>query len=109
MPSCFGVHFVIMLIFTSAKEVMFSSLFVCLSVCLLAALCKNFQMDLHEIFRESWQWANEEMIKFWWRSGSQIRVCIRIRRSGYGYGSGPYRDTVKVGLGGGVHCPSASS
>jgi len=43
---------------TSAKEVMFSSLFVCLSgcfclfVCLPATLHKNFQTDLHEIFRE---------------------------------------------------------
>jgi len=36
----------------------------CLSVCLLATLCKNFRMDLHEIFREGWQWANEQMIKF---------------------------------------------
>jgi len=27
-------------------------------------------MDLHEIFREGWQWASEQMIKFWWRSGS---------------------------------------
>jgi len=26
-------------------------------------------MDLHEIFREGWQWANEQMIKFRWRSG----------------------------------------
>jgi len=25
---------------------------------------KNFRTDLHEIFRESWQWASEEMIKF---------------------------------------------
>jgi len=45
---------------------MFSSLF----VCLLATLRKNFQKDLHEICREVWQWANEQMIKFWWRSGS---------------------------------------
>jgi len=36
-----------------------------LFVCLLATLGKNFQMDLHEIFREGWQWANEQMIKFW--------------------------------------------
>jgi len=43
---------------------------VCLSVCLLTTLCKNFQMDLHEIFREGWQWANEQMIKFRWQSGS---------------------------------------
>jgi len=37
---------------------------VCLSVCLLAALHRNLQTDLHEIFREGWQWANEQMIKF---------------------------------------------
>jgi len=46
---------------TSAKEDMQSSL----SVCLLATLRKNFQTDLHEIFREGWQWANEHMTKFW--------------------------------------------
>ena len=49
---------------------------VCLFVCLLATLCKNFRMDLHEIFREGWQWASEEMIKFWWRSGWQIWIRI---------------------------------
>ena len=31
----------------------------CLSVCLLAALCKNFQTHLHEIFREGWQLASK--------------------------------------------------
>jgi len=25
-------------------------------------------MDLHEIFREGWQWAIEQVIKFWWQS-----------------------------------------
>ena len=30
-------------------------------------------MDLHEIFREGWQWANEEVIKFWWQYAS---LCI---------------------------------
>jgi len=35
-------------------------------------------MDLHEIFREGWQWASEQTIKFWWRSGSQIPIRIRI-------------------------------
>jgi len=43
---------------------------ICLSVCLLATLRKNFRTDLHEIFREGWQWATEQMIKFPWRSGS---------------------------------------
>jgi len=28
---------------------------------------------LHEIFSDSWQWANEQMIKFWWRSRSGSR------------------------------------
>jgi len=45
-------------------------------------------MDLYKIFREGWQWANEQMIKFWWRSGSpsgsgivfQIRHCWEIRK-----------------------------
>jgi len=32
---------------------------------------KNFQTDLHEIFGEGWQWANEQMMKF--------LVAIRIR------------------------------
>jgi len=43
----------------------------CLFVfCSLATLRKNFGTDLHEIFRKGWQWANEQMIKFWWRSRS---------------------------------------
>jgi len=50
---------------------------VCLSVCLLATLRKNFWTDLREIFREVWQWAVEQMIKFWWQSGHR-----------FGYGSG---------------------
>jgi len=57
----------LMALITSDKEVMFSSLFVvCLSVCLLATLRKNFGADLHEIFREGWQWATEQMVNFWW-------------------------------------------
>ena len=38
-----------------------SSLFVCLFICLLATLRKNFRKYLHEIFREGWQWANEQI------------------------------------------------
>jgi len=59
-------------------------LFVCLSVCLLATLRKNFTTDLHEIFRESWQWAIEQVFKFWWRSrtdspdgGTDIATLVR--------------------------------
>jgi len=44
----------------------------CLSVCLSVSnfAQKNFRTDLHELFREGWEWANEQVIKFWWRSGS---------------------------------------
>jgi len=64
----------ILALITSAKEVTFSSL----SVCLLATLRKNFQRDLHEIFREGWRWADKQMIKFWWRSRSWIWICIAM-------------------------------
>jgi len=37
---------------------------VCLFVCLLATLRKNFPTDLHEIFREGWLRVSEKMIKF---------------------------------------------
>ena len=37
-------------------------LFVC--KCLLTTLHINFSTNLHEILREGWQWANEQMIKF---------------------------------------------
>jgi len=53
----------------------------CLSVYLLATLCKNFQTHLHEILRECWQWASEQMIKFCWRSGSCIRMQIWVRHA----------------------------
>jgi len=25
---------------------------------------------------KGWQWADEQVIKFWWRSGSRIRIRI---------------------------------
>jgi len=36
---------------------------------------------LHEIFREGWQWASEQMINVWCRSASPYgyRVVFRIR------------------------------
>jgi len=52
---------------------------VSLSVCLLATFRKSSRTDLHEIFRKSWQWAGEQMIKFCWRYGSRIRIRIWIR------------------------------
>ena len=81
---CFSAiaHFLVTTrwITTSAKEAMQLWLFVvCLSVCLLATLHKNFWIDLHEIFRQGWQWASEQMIKFWSRLGSRMRILIRIQ------------------------------
>jgi len=65
--------------FTMYRVFVVVCLSVCLFVCLLATLRKNFRTDLHEIFRVGWQLANEQMIKFWWRSGSGIRIRIWIR------------------------------
>jgi len=69
--------------------------YVIVVVCLLATCCKNFRTDLHEIFMESWQWANE-----------QIK---RLNFSGdpdHGSGSGSVsRHSGETCLGGGMHCP----
>jgi len=49
-----------------------------LFVCLLATLRKNLRMDLHENNRDDWQWAIEQTVKFWYRSGSpsEYRDCF---------------------------------
>jgi len=52
-----------------------------LSVCLSVSNFAYFRTDLHEIFRDDWQWASEQVIKFWWRSGSRIRIATLIRRA----------------------------
>jgi len=57
----------VIVIITSAKEDMFLPSFVCVS-----NFCKNFQRDLHEIFCEGWQWANEQY-------SMAIRITIWIR------------------------------
>ena len=49
----------ILLFITSSKEGCFRR---CLSVCLLATLCRNFLTDLHESFREGWQCDNQQLI-----------------------------------------------
>ena len=57
-------------VFTSAKEVTFSSasvnLFVCLFVCLLAGLGKNYSANLHKIWWKGGSWTAEEIARFWW-------------------------------------------
>jgi len=42
--------------------------FLSLFVCLLEILTKTSKRICSEIFREGWQWANEQMITFWWWS-----------------------------------------
>jgi len=61
-----GLHIlvVVLAIFTPANEVIFSSLFVCLSVCLLDTLRKNFGMDLHNIFKAGCQWPIDTWLNF---------------------------------------------
>ena len=54
MLLCFLVYVVI----TSAKEVMFLPEFVCLSV-------KKLRKDFSEIFRECWEWQKLQVVQFW--------------------------------------------
>jgi len=94
----------------------------CLFVCLLPTLRKSFRTDFHEIFREGWHWAIEQMVKFWWRSGSPsgYRDCVPdssllvIREVVNGHKSTAHADspdggTGKTCLGRGMHSPSASN
>jgi len=46
-------------VITSAKEDVI--VVARLSVYLLATLRKNYRTDLHEIFREGWQWTSEQL------------------------------------------------
>jgi len=62
---------------TSAKEDR-RCLFVCLCVCVLASLRKNFRTDLHEIFRDGRKWATEQTIKFWWIATLVRRALVEI-------------------------------
>ena len=70
----------------------------CLFVCLLATLRKNFRTDLHEIFRKGCNGSLNKWLNF---VGA---ISIRFARW-----RDWYRDTGKTCVGGGMHCPSASS
>jgi len=39
-------------------------------------------MDLHDIFRKGWQWANEQMIKFWILLQDDMDRAGQLRASG---------------------------
>jgi len=62
-------------IFTSVKEVVFSSLFVCLLACAKTSerICLKF----------SWKVATEQVIKFWWRFGLPSVIYIQGLFSGF--------------------------
>jgi len=78
------------LIFTSAEEggYVFSSvcLSICLFVCLSVRLLANLWTDFDEIFWRGRAWLKDQVIQFWWRSGSRFgsgspKSEIRILRS----------------------------
>jgi len=89
---------------------------VCLFVCLL-----NFKTDLHEIFREGWQWPMNKWLNFggdpdhrldtgtafWIRDSS----LLGDMECGNGHKSAAHTDggTGKTCLGGCMHCPRATS
>jgi len=48
----------------------------------LAANAGPKKVDLHEIFKEGWQWTTEHVVKFWWQFGSPsgyTGIVFRIR------------------------------
>jgi len=58
------------------KEVMFLVRSVCLSVCLIVCLSvgllTNLWTDFDEIFWRGRAWIKDQVIQFWWRSGSRF-------------------------------------
>ena len=98
----------------------------CLTVCLLATLRKNVRTDLHEIFREGWQWTNEKLFFGFDTTGrwGKLDCCAtttslrhrpttarqRLRCTQRAVSSAhDIARLVKTGLGGGLHSPRASS
>jgi len=54
------------------KEVMFLVRSVCLSVCLSVGLLANLWTDFDEIFYRGRAWLKDQVIQFWWQSGSRF-------------------------------------
>jgi len=70
-------------------------LFVCLFVCLSAGLLANLWTDFDEIFWRGRAWLKDQVIQFWWRSGS----C---------FGSGSPKSEIRIlRIGGGLFSVSA--
>jgi len=85
-------------------------------------LCKNFRTDLYEIFRKVGNGSMNKLLNFGGdpdhrldtRIVFRIRHYWEIRKVVNGYKSAAHTDspdggTSKTCLGGGMHCPSASS
>ena len=89
---------------------------------MLETLRENFRTDLHEVFTEGWQWANEQILNF---AGDpdhrlntgivfRIRHYLEIWKVANGHKSAAHTDSPdggigKTSLGGGMYCPSVSS
>jgi len=72
-------------------------LFVCLFVCLSVGLLANLWTDYDEIFWRGRAWLKDQVIQFWWRSGSR-------------FGSGSPKSEIRIlRIGGGLCCLSISS
>jgi len=72
-------------------------LFVCLSVCLSVGLLANLWTDFDEIFWRGRAWLKDQVIQFWWRSGSR-------------FGSGSPKSEIRIlRISGGLCCLSISS
>jgi len=61
IKTCSALHSTLLLFYYVCKGG-YVFVIVCLSVCLLATLHKNFGTDFHEILREDWQWASEQLL-----------------------------------------------
>ena len=64
-------------------------MFVCLFVCLSVGLLANLWTDFDEIFWRGRAWLKDQVLQFWWRSGSRFgsgspKSEIRILRIGGG-------------------------
>ena len=79
------------------KEVMFLVRSVCLFVCLSVGLLANLWTDFDKIFWRGRAWLKDQVIQFWWRSGS----C---------FGSGSPKSEIRIlWIGGGLWSLSISS
>jgi len=73
---------IIIIIITSAEEGGYVFGAVCLSVCLSVGLLANLRTDYDEIFWRGRAWLKDQVIQFWWRSGSRFGPGVQSPKSG---------------------------